>query len=145
MEAVRLALGERVREGAEAPASRALSALCRVLCDHREYQADLEEAVAALRTVDAKYELAYVLTRLARLLFDAGDASRARRLAEDGLAQATAIGRASEVARCRVLLARIATAAGDGEAVEAHLEALKETPLRELSVAARGQVEMLLT
>ena len=55
-----LALGDKLREGSEAPFARALDGLCDYAIDDRCER--LDGALADLRVADAKHRLAYVLT-----------------------------------------------------------------------------------
>jgi hypothetical protein len=84
-------LGSRLREGSEAPFSRAIEAMCRyAVSDDRD---GLDDALEALRIADAKHRLAYVLTRTALIDIE-------RRHFDD------AVARASEALDCAELLER---------------------------------------
>ena len=56
-----LEIGEKLREGSEAPFARALEGLCHYAIDHED--AALEAALAELGVADAKHRLAYALSR----------------------------------------------------------------------------------
>ncbi len=137
------ALGERVRAGAEGPAGRALLALVRVLRGDAETDSGFDDAVNELRTADAKYELAYVLTRRACGDFGADDVESARRYAAEGLECAIAIGRASEIALSRALLIRCLRSARDFEAASKHAEALDGSGQGDLSAKVRSILDGL--
>src|SRR5690606_32259371 len=78
-------LGTRLRDGSEAPFARALVALARHGLGEEAAVPALEQALDELRDVDAKYRLAYVLTRTAQIDLDRNDAETARRRAEEAL------------------------------------------------------------
>jgi hypothetical protein len=130
-------LGEKVREGAEGPSSRALLALARVLAGEAE-QDSLQAAVQELRDVDAKYQLAFVLTRWALHELRSSRLEEAGGLAADALAVADAIGRPSEIALARVALFRA------GVEPEKHRSELEQQSLAELSLTAKEHTEALL-
>lgn len=134
------ALGERLREGSEGPSGRALLALVRRM---QGGAAEIASAIEELRAADAKYELAFVLTRLARHELASGDRPSAQGHAAEGLASALAIGRSSEIALARALLLRCAELAGDGAAAATHRTALEEAGRGDVSALVRRHVEGL--
>jgi tetratricopeptide (TPR) repeat protein len=137
-------LGERVRAGAEAPAGRGLRALVQLLAGSDAAADELRASLEELRTADAKYELAYLLTRWAAHDLDVKRCERARPNAEAALEVARAIRRPSETALARVALALCAERSNDAEAREQHLSAVRELPQGELSQAARARIAALL-
>lgn len=139
-------LGERVREGAERPSSQALLALAQRLGGTNkqpDFADKLEDALEELKRVDAKYPLAFVRTRLARLELEAGDWEAAHRHASAGLEHASAIGRRSDMALARTLLTQCAEIAGDTQAAQEHRAALAELAETGLSAQARRQLTQL--
>jgi hypothetical protein len=90
------ALGEKLREGSEAPFARALLALARRALDEEGAAEALERAIEELRGVDAKLRLAYTLTRAARLDLARGRAPSARERAREARAAAEALARPTE-------------------------------------------------
>jgi DNA-binding SARP family transcriptional activator len=137
-------LGGRVRQGAEGPCAEALVALVRRSQGIEEARPQLEEAVADLRVADAKYELTFVLTRLAKWELERGDIEAAAEHAAQGLDSANAIGRASDIALAHTLLARSLEARGAAAEVGEHLEALRELRRGDLAAGARAAIEALL-
>lgn len=142
-----VALGERVRTGAEGPAGRALLALVRCLREETR-GADCDsmfgEAVAELRSADAKYELAFVLTRRACHEVKSRRYEAARGLLDEGLECAVAIGRSSEIALAHALLFRLLSDTNDPDAAAGHARALEELPLEDLSATARRVMDELV-
>src|SRR5262249_49126552 len=72
----------------------------------------LDEAIAALRLVDSKGQLAYVLDVAAALDLEDGRLAVARERAVEALGCAETVGRPSETALARALLAQAAARAG---------------------------------
>jgi DNA-binding SARP family transcriptional activator/predicted ATPase len=100
------ALGEKLREGSEAPFARALLALSRHALGEEAAEDALDAALDELRGVDAKQRLAYALTRAARLDLEQGRARRARERAEEARRAAEALGRPSETILAKLTLVR---------------------------------------
>jgi DNA-binding SARP family transcriptional activator len=100
------ALGEKLREGSEAPFARALVALSRLAVGDAEAEGALDSAIEELRTADAKLRLAYALTRAARLDLERGEPRRARDRAEEARRAAEALERPSETVLAKVTLVR---------------------------------------
>ncbi len=123
-------LGDKVRKGAEASVARALSALA----GFRQGETDaiaLREAVEAVREADSKFELAYLLTRWAIVEMRRGNIDTTRELALDALGIAKAMGRNSELAIAKSVLAAVS---GEGEAEACQEAASGETDLAGSSV-----------
>jgi hypothetical protein len=72
----------------------------------------VEDRLDALRALDDKTHLAYVLNHLAALELDAGRLDRAHAAATEALAAAQALGRSNEIAIAQALLAGVADARG---------------------------------
>jgi DNA-binding SARP family transcriptional activator/tetratricopeptide (TPR) repeat protein len=115
-------IGERLREGSEAPFAHALEALCRYAID--DETASLDAALDELRAADAKHRLAYTLTRAALLDVERGRVEDALARAGEALGYAQALERATEVLLAHVALARAHRAAKDTAAFERHLDAI---------------------
>src|SRR5690606_21480317 len=139
-----VALGERLREGSEAPFARALSALGRHAAGAPEAKAALDEALEALRAVDAKQRLAFVLTQAAGVELERGDASAALALAAEAATVAEALGRQSDIARAHAAALRSAVAAGARDAAELHRRALESLKPDQPSSQARSEMAAAL-
>jgi hypothetical protein len=116
-------IGDKLREGSEAPFARALAALCRYALGD-EAGPELKTAVDELRLVDAKHRLAYTLTRAAALDLERGCLDSALERASEALEHAEALERATEMLLANMVLAQARQAAGDHDACNLHLEAM---------------------
>jgi len=137
-------LGDKLREGSEAPFARAALALARYGAGEEAAVADLDLAIGALRLADAKHRLAYVLARAAALELLAGNAEAAGRRAAAALDLAETMQRPSEAAMARATLARAAAARGDRAAAAAQQDALRLLRRELLSEEARRAVAAAL-
>jgi tetratricopeptide (TPR) repeat protein len=117
-----LEVGERIREGSEAPFARALEGLCRYALEDDD--AGLDTAVDELRLADAKHRLACVLTRAALLDVERGRHDRAIERAAEALECAEALERPTDIALARIALAEACLGAGDASAAVQHREAM---------------------
>jgi hypothetical protein len=124
-------LGERLREGSEAPFARALLALSRRALDEPGAEEALESAIEELRRVDAKLRLAYTLTRAARLDLARERATTARERAREARAAAAALARPTETLLAGLTLWRACCDLGEPA----------EGMLRELRASAAGAAE----
>jgi DNA-binding SARP family transcriptional activator len=125
------ALGEKLREGSEAPFARALLALSRRALDEPGAEEALESAIDELRRVDAKLRLAYTLTRAARLDLARERATTARERAREARAAAAALARPTETLLAGLTLWRACCDLGEPA----------EEMLRELRASAAGAAE----
>ncbi len=116
-------LGEKLREGSEAPFARGLRGLCGYLKGSED--GTLEAALAELRAVDAKHRLAYVLNRMAEYELDQGCVALAREHASEALACAQVLERASEMLIAHGTLAGVAAATGEEAAFTEHQQAIE--------------------
>ena len=117
-------IGEKLRVGSEGPFAKAATALCDyALTDNGEA---LEPALEDLRQVDAKYRLAYILTRAAQLDCERGRLDDAERRATEALEYATLLHRATEMSLARAILACTCRALNDPEAAAEHDAAIAE-------------------
>ena len=96
-------LGEKLREGSEAPFARALAGLCDFAFDDESQ--DLDAAIEELRVVDAKHRLAYALTRAALIELERDRPESAVKRAVESLDHARALDRVTEEMLARVALA----------------------------------------
>jgi len=111
-------IGDKLRVGSEGPFARALEALCQyALSDRFE---ELEAALDALRSADAKYRLAYILTRAAQLDCERGRLESAAVRAREALGYAELLNRATETAMARGILACICRAEDQPDAAAEH-------------------------
>jgi hypothetical protein len=129
-------LAAKLGDGSELPFARTLAALVKVESGDRDGRADVERALALLRTIDTKGHLAYAQNFMANRDLRAGDLVAAKARAEEALRAAEAVGRRTEVARARTVLARIAHLSGSGSSANAHLDALRDDVDRPLGLAA---------
>ena len=104
---------------------------------------ELDRAAETLRQVDAKFRLAWILTRAAQADLGRGDAARARVRAAEALDLALAVRRPSEVTFARSLLVRAAEALGDLAAARQQRAALRREPVQAGSAAARRALESI--
>jgi tetratricopeptide (TPR) repeat protein len=103
-----VSLGEKIREGSEKPFADALLGLCNYAID--DDFAELDAALDALRIADAKYRLAYILTRTAVIDCERGRKQNAVERATEALEYATILERPTEM-----LIANAVLACGFGE------------------------------
>lgn len=137
-----LEIGEKLREGSEAPFARALDALCQYALGGESTA--LDEALEHLRVADAKHRLAYTLTRAALLDIERGRLERAVARASEALGYAETLGRATETMLARVALAEAHLAAEDSSAFERHVAALAEFGDAPVAEWARARAAPLL-
>ena len=126
------AIGEKLRVGSEGPFARAVTALCEFATSDDDTA--LIEALESLRVADAKYRLAYVLTRAAQLDCDRGRFDVAVRRAAEALDYATVLQRPTEMALARAVLGCTSAERGDDDKAAEHKTAIEE--LAALGVAA---------
>ena len=136
-----VALSHRVRPGAEVAIAAALHALSELYAGGGEEP--LARALSALRTADAKYELAFVLTRWAERARVAGALSTAAQLSADALQVAVAVGRVSERVIATATLAEVARQQKDEASGEAYMQSLADIVVPDLSAAARRALQRL--
>ncbi|SDJ59250.1 hypothetical protein [Billgrantia gudaonensis] len=137
--AVLAALGERLRDGSEAPFAHAAQGLCHyALTDDA---APLEAALGALRDADAKHRLAWLLNRTARLDLQRARPAAAVMHAREALACAQTLERASEQWVAHRLLVEAHRALDELAAARSHaadMAALDQAPVA--LWARRGQI-----
>lgn len=140
-----VALGDKLRDGSEAPLARALAAIAEWRAGDEAAWSAIETALVELRRVDARHRLANVLimigeTQLARKQTDA-----AYTAVDEALAAARQIERTSDVIRALVLAAHIDAARGDLESLETRRIALKSTIMDSASLPVRKAAELVLS
>ena len=137
-----LELAGKMRAGSEVAAAEALKALASLLLGRDGAEAAVLAAARALRTVDAKGMLSYVLSGLARAELGRGLFAEAYAHAEEALRAATTVKRRSDEALARVLLVRAATGQGDGELARRHLAELGHGESDGVALSARARREV---
>ena len=98
-----VALGAKIREGSEKPFADALLGLCRYVLE--DDAAPLQSALADLRIADAKYRLAYVLSRAALVDCERGRKSDAVARAAEALEYSRILERPTEMLLAHAVLA----------------------------------------
>ncbi|KPK16018.1 MAG: hypothetical protein AMJ62_07505 [Myxococcales bacterium SG8_38] len=106
-------IGEKLREGSERPLGRAMLALCRYRKDDVDYRRALDDALQALREVDAKQRLAFALTQAATIESERGELESAAARAREAADLGQVLQQPSETALARAVLLRIARERGD--------------------------------
>ena len=139
------AIGEKLRDGSEAPFADALTALARYGQGRGNALADLETALEALKLADAKHRLAFALTRAAEIDLRHGRADAARDRAVEALRIARVLERPSEIALALVTSARAAAALDDARGFRHDTGVLHQTALRGVSAHVRRAAEGLLS
>jgi tetratricopeptide (TPR) repeat protein len=137
-----LRLGEKLREGSEAPLARALLGLCNYAID--DEVEGLDAALADLRVADAKHRLAYVLTRTAMIDCERGRVERALAHAAEALDHATQLERATEMLIANAVLSHgCAKQQRRGEALR-HAQEVERLMERGAAAWARDLVQQLV-
>jgi hypothetical protein len=123
----------------EVPFAQALAAIARLRLGQPTAQAALDASVSALREVDDKAHLAYVLNEAAELALEAGRFDAAQACAEEALAGARAVRRATEIGVATARLATAARQAGRGAQTTATLqESVDAAPSARAAAALAG-------
>jgi tetratricopeptide (TPR) repeat protein len=136
-------IGDRLREGSEAPFAQALQALCRYA--QGDDPGPMEEALEALRLADAKYRLAYILTRTALLDIDRGRPREALARASEALECASVLDRATEMLLAHLALARAHRTLGETAEYRRHAAAIADLADAPVAVWARQRAQTLAT
>jgi tetratricopeptide (TPR) repeat protein len=129
-------LAEKLGEGSELPFALALRALARLAFGDATAPPEVDRAIARLRAIDTKGQLAYALNFAAQIALEHGDIASATRCAEEALRAAEAVQRRAEIARSRLILARLAAHEGDVARAAAQLESLNDDMLRPLGISS---------
>ena len=134
-------IGEKLREGSEAPFARALEGLCRYATSGDAES--LDTALEQLRIADAKHRLAYTLTRAALLDVERGRPQDALVRAQEALGYAELLERATETMLAHVALAQARHATNDAAAYEQHLAAIAEFEDAQVAGWARDRAALI--
>jgi hypothetical protein len=134
-------IGERLREGSEAPFARALEGLCRYAID--DQSPSLDASLEELRVADAKHRLAYILTRLALVDIERSRTKQAISRAQEALDCAEALERSSDIALAHVALTEAHIAAGDAASATRHREALARMDTAALAHRVRDRAQAI--
>ncbi|TXS95960.1 AAA family ATPase [Parahaliea maris] len=111
-----LEIGTRLREGSEYPFACAMQALSRYGLEGDD--GELEAAIAAVRTADAKQRLTFLLNRAAALDIQHGRHEQALARASEALELARLMERPSEILLARVALEQLRRGSEDTEPAE---------------------------
>jgi tetratricopeptide (TPR) repeat protein len=128
-------LAAKLGEGSELPFALTLKALAQLALGQEGAPAEVERSLTRLREIDTKGHLAFALNVVAEADLASGDTASAKARAEEALRAAETVGRRSEVARSRAVLARLAQRADDTKTARAHIEALRDDLSRPLGLA----------
>jgi DNA-binding SARP family transcriptional activator len=142
-----LPVAARLKEGSEAPYSRALDALARYVSGDAAGE-ELAGSLDTLRRMDTPRKLAHVQVHAAEADFAAGRIETALDRADEALAAARVVGHRSGMALAGALLVRCARALEDPRRSQAELQALRALRAApgsdgDLSVRAREAVAAL--
>ena len=135
-------IGDKLREGSEAPFACAALALCGYAVN--DEASPLEPALARLRDADAKHRLCGLLIRAAQLDLERGRALDAIARAGEALTHAQTLERATEQLLAHGVLAEAHRAIGDTEARHHHALAASEIARRPVARWARLRTTALL-
>lgn len=115
-------IGEKLRDGSEAPFAHAAQALCRYALD--DDTTPLDRALPALRDADAKHRLSYLLTHAALLDVERDRPSEAVAHAAEALDNARVLERATEQMLAHCVLAEAHRTRGETAAHRQHAKAV---------------------
>jgi len=136
-----LAIGDKLREGSEAPFARALNDLCDyAIGDEAE---TLDASLEDLRIADAKHRLAYILTQAALIDIERGRTDDAIARATEALGYAGLLERATETTLAHVALAQAYLKSNDTSQASGHITSIAELDESEVAAWARALAEKL--
>ena len=138
-----LAIGQRVREGSEVPFARTVAALVRY-GRGEECEDELADGLEALRMADAKFRLAYSLTRAALIDLQHGKPDRALSRSAEARPIAELLERPSELLLSLVIQARAAAACDDRKTADEAQRAIAARSWKGAARLVRTQWESLL-
>jgi len=136
-------IGEKLREGSEAPFARAFEGLCRYAID--DEAGPLNAALDQLRIADAKHRLAYTLTRAALLDVERGRPQDALLRASEALGYAELLERETEIVLAHVALALTHRASDDPTEYQKHVAAISDFEQTSVARWARDRAASLIT
>jgi len=135
-------IGEKLREGSEAPCARALLGLCDYALE--DQSTELEAGIEALRIADAKHRLAYVLTRAALVDIERDRPRRALERGTEALACAEILERGTDRLLAHAVLLLAFHALGDEAASSAQLPAIEALGRTQVARWASARVAGLM-
>ena len=135
-------IGEKLREGSEAPLARALIHLCNYALSGDDQ--GLDQALGQLRDADAKQRLAYILNRTALLDIGFNRPEQAVIHAREALEYAELLERTSDRILSHVVLAQAAQLNQAPTVSAEHLAALTELVSAPAAVWAKTRANRLL-
>jgi len=133
----------KMGEGSSVSVARALESLLSLRHGDPDAGGAVDRALAMLRDVDAKGMLAYTLTIAAEADIDEKRFDQAEKRAEEALACASAVGRRTQTALARVLLARAALGRGDAGLGRSHFDRALRDLDEAFAVSARARAAVL--
>jgi tetratricopeptide (TPR) repeat protein len=136
-------IGEKLREGSDAPFARVLRALG-AYANEMGSASELDRALAELEACDAKHRLAFSLSRGAGMDLTHGRIDMAERRASAALRFAEILGRPSEIALSHCMLGRVMIARGDLDRAREYAAALSGLDGPNLSSHARAAIGSLI-
>jgi DNA-binding SARP family transcriptional activator len=137
-------VARRLGEGSELPFAAALEALAAAGSTVELSDDAVAKSVQALRDVDAKAALAYVLNHVAERELERGRFDVADGAASEALASAAALGRRSEALVAHAILARSAAERGNETTARRHRAALLDGQGAPMSARARKMLSTVL-
>ncbi|MGA2792803.1 MAG: AAA family ATPase [Roseiarcus sp.] len=117
------AIADRIGDG-PAPVADALRAVALMQSQAGAAEPDLQKPLAALRALDDKAQLAYVLNQIATWRLDHGRLEGARAAALEALGAAQAVKRTTEIVAATAILACVNAESGDAREAGAMIETL---------------------
>ena len=117
-------LADKLGEGSERTYADGLCALYATVTGAEDGEQRLDEAVAGLERIDARFLVPDLLGIAAERLYRSGCLDRAHQRAEAARTVAEDVGRPFEIARAQAILACIAATRGDGDEARRLLEAV---------------------
>jgi hypothetical protein len=136
-------MGEKLREGSEAPFARVLRTLSRYPRES-DLMNEMETALQDLQSYDAKHRLAFSLTRAAEIDLEQGRLELAETRAAKALPLAETLKLPSEIALATTLLGQTAMARQELVIARDHAERLKRVAASGLSRHARDAVDSFI-
>ena len=134
-------IGDKLREGSEAPFARSLEGLCRYAIE--DDASALDPALDALRAADAKYRLAYAQLRAALLDLERQRYQQAIRRAGESLECARLLERPTEILLSHVVLQQACSATGNTREMQHHQQEIAGLNLSRASTWAQETMHRL--
>jgi DNA-binding SARP family transcriptional activator len=137
-----LEVAEKMTDSSELAIARALEAVARALLGEAGAGAPLEAALSALRRLDAKGTLTWVLALWAQSDLEAGRLDRAKTHAAEAVKAAEVLKRRSDAAVSRALLGSVLLATGDRPGAMAELRAASFSASAPLALSAYARARL---